>query len=147
MNNIFVDMLEPHHVWLIVWTIGIVGTIAFAVAIMLFTLVNKRILMAFIAEDRMLQDKAIESRHVILDAFLSEQRNRDDDLAREQAELGATVKLEVGSISTAMSLYNGRLRVVEEDRFPRIEARVLDLEGRIAVLEHPSLLKTKPPAP
>ena len=80
----------------------------------------------------MLQESATKARTAILDAFLVEQRQRD-----------VAMHHEMESISTAMSIYNGRLANIERERFPHIESRILDLEARVQLLQHPSLKKFK----
>jgi hypothetical protein len=96
-------------------------------------------LKALAKQQQDLNDEAFRRRQQLLSAFLEQQRNRDEATFKAQEKTLATIRSEIESVATAQGYFNGRLRSLEEERIPRLEQRVRDVEGKVERLEHPSL--------
>jgi hypothetical protein len=115
----------------------VLGVLGLALGIFVFTRINKSVLNGFLEADRKIATDAVEARKKLLDAFLAELRSRD--LAQKKAleELMRKISLDNESMNEAVRDMRVRVRLWDEERWPKLEDRVRNLEGQVEALQHP----------
>ncbi len=140
---------DPEHVWIAIVSGSVVLSLAVLLGVFLYRQ-NRRLLGDAVTAQAKLTQAALDSlskqqqelnaeaartRQAMLSEFLDQQRARDEDLRREQHKRDADRRLRDESQETAWAHWFQRVKAISDERIPRIEARVLDLEGRMFKIE------------